>query len=149
MQTTWGATSAYCVDAGGVGRRIPGGSRDFASDKGNKRRDIGWPVWYAGGSSKGVVEGVLNGEELGEGMVLVVSEANAEDVRGWGGTRGSDVGDDGFLPKVRGGYRRIGLVEVVWKVCALVMNCWINPIVILHDTMHGFRAGRSTETKTL
>ena len=103
MQTTWGATSAYCVDAGGVGRRIPGGSRDFASDKGNKRRDIGWPVWYAGGSSKGVVEGVLNGEELGEGMVLVVSEANAEDVRGWGGTRGSDVGDDGFLPKVRGG----------------------------------------------
>ena len=28
-----------------------------------------------------------------------------------------------LLPKGRGGYRKIGLVEVFWKVCATVLNC--------------------------
>ena len=40
-------------------------------------------------------------------------------------------------------------MEVVWKVCATVVNCWLNRSVTLHDALHGFRAGRSTGTVTL
>ena len=46
--------------------------------------------------------GDLTGEELGEETVATVSEYNSEGVRGWGGARGSDIGDDGFTPKIEG-----------------------------------------------
>ena len=49
----------------------------------------------------------------------------------------------------RGGYWGIGLVGVVWKVCAVVANCWLNRNVTLHDALHGFRAGRGMGTSTL
>ena len=54
-----------------------------------------------------------------------------------------------FLPKGRGGYRGIGLVEVVWKVCVAVINCRLKKSVTLHDELYGFRAGRVTGTATL
>ena len=54
-----------------------------------------------------------------------------------------------FLPKGRGAYWYIGLVEVVWKVCAAVVNCRKNQIVTLHDALRGFRAGRGMGTVTL
>ena len=54
-----------------------------------------------------------------------------------------------FLWKVRWGYRGIGLVEVVWKVCVAVVNCQIKQIVDLHDALHGFREGREMVTATL
>ena len=28
-----------------------------------------------------------------------------------------------IIPKGKGGYRGIGLVEVLWEICALVVNC--------------------------
>ena len=46
-----------------------------------------------------MVAGGLAVEEPGEQMMAVVSEAHPKDVRGWGGTRESGVGDDGFPPK--------------------------------------------------
>ena len=54
-----------------------------------------------------------------------------------------------FLPKVRGEYWGIGVIVVVWKVCAAVVNCWLKRSVTLHDTLHGFRAGRGTGKATL
>ena len=54
-----------------------------------------------------------------------------------------------FIPKGRGEYWGIGLSKVVWKVCAAVVNCWIKKSVMLHDKIHGFRAGRGTGTSTL
>ena len=53
-----------------------------------------------------------------------------------------------FLPKGRGVYWGIGLVEVVWKVCATVVNFRLKMSVMLHDTLHGFRSGRGTVTST-
>ena len=38
---------------------------------------------------------------------------------------------------------------VVWKVFAVVANCWIKRSVTLHDALHGFRAGRGTGTVPL
>ena len=40
-------------------------------------------------------------------------------------------------------------MEVIWKVCATVVNVRIKWSVTLHDTLHWFRAGRGTETATL
>ena len=46
-----------------------------------------------------------------------------------------------LLPKGRGGYQGIGLVEVVWKVCVTMVNCHIKRSVTLHNVLYGFRAG--------
>ena len=48
-----------------------------------------------------------------------------------------------------GGYWGIGLVEVVWKVSATVVNCWIKQSMTQNDTLQGFRVGRGTGTLTL
>ena len=54
-----------------------------------------------------------------------------------------------FLPKGRGGYWWIGIAEAVWKVCAMVVNCWLKSSVTLHDALYGFRVRRGTGTATL
>ena len=54
-----------------------------------------------------------------------------------------------FLPKGRGEYRGIGIVEVVWKVCETVVNFRLKRSVVLHNALHGFRAERGTRTATL
>ena len=38
---------------------------------------------------------------------------------------------------------------MLWKVCVMVVNCWINSTVTLHDALHGFSLGRGTGTATL
>ena len=40
-------------------------------------------------------------------------------------------------------------MEVVWKVCAAVVNFRLKRSVILHDALHGFRSGRDMGTATL
>ena len=54
-----------------------------------------------------------------------------------------------LLPKGRGGYQGIDLVEVLWKVCSVVVNCCFKMIVVLHDALHGFREGRGIGTAAL
>ena len=54
-----------------------------------------------------------------------------------------------FLPKGRGEYLRIGLMEVVCKVYAAVESFWLKRNVDLHDALHGFRVGRGLGTATL
>ena len=54
-----------------------------------------------------------------------------------------------FLPKGRGEYRWIGLLKVVWKVCATAVNCWLKRSVTLHDALHGLQAKRVTGMSTL
>ena len=46
-------------------------------------------------------------------------------------------------------YRGIGLVEVMWKVVAVILNRRFTSSITYHDALHGFRAGRGTETATL
>ena len=54
-----------------------------------------------------------------------------------------------LLPKGKGGYQGIRLVEVAWKLCAVVLNLRLKKGVELHDSLHGFRYGRGTGTATL
>ena len=46
-------------------------------------------------------------------------------------------------------YRGIGLVEVMWKVVAAILNRRLTASITYHDFLHGFRAGRGTGTATL
>ena len=45
------------------------------------------------------------------------------------------------LPKCKGEYRSIGIVEVLWKVCSVAVNRCLKRSVVFHDVLHGFREG--------
>ena len=54
-----------------------------------------------------------------------------------------------LIPKGKKDYRGIGLVEVMWKVVAVILNRRFTSSITYHDSPHGFRAGRGTGTATL
>ena len=53
-----------------------------------------------------------------------------------------------LIPKGKGEFRGIGLVEVIWKLLTLILHRRLTTIE-LHDVLHGFREGRGTGTATL
>ena len=54
-----------------------------------------------------------------------------------------------LIPKRKWDYLGIGLVEVMWKVVAQILNCRLTASINFHDFLHGFRAGCGTVTATL
>ena len=54
-----------------------------------------------------------------------------------------------LVPKGKGDYRGTGLLEVLCKVFAVVVNCQLKRSFVLHDMLHMFRTGRGTRTETL
>ena len=46
-----------------------------------------------------------------------------------------------LLPKGGGEFRRIGLVEVICKLCDSTMKNSLRYSIILHDVLYGFRQG--------
>ena len=54
-----------------------------------------------------------------------------------------------LVPKWKGGYRGVGLVDILWKLCSVVVNCWMKMSAVLNDALHGFIEGRGTGTATL
>ena len=54
-----------------------------------------------------------------------------------------------ILPKCRGKYRGIGLVEVIWKVIAIIIYQRLADSIGFHDILHGFRAWKVTVTVSL
>ena len=54
-----------------------------------------------------------------------------------------------LLPKGKGGYRVICIVEVLRKACSVVINCILKSSIVLHNPLHGFIEGRGEGTLTL
>ena len=54
-----------------------------------------------------------------------------------------------LIPKGKKDYRGIGLLEVVWKVVAAVLNRGFTSSITYHNFLHGFRAGLGIGTATL
>ena len=54
-----------------------------------------------------------------------------------------------LIPKGVGGYHGIGLMEVVWKLVAAILNLWLTASITYHKFIHGFQAGHGTDTSTL
>ena len=54
-----------------------------------------------------------------------------------------------LIPKGKTDYRGIGLVEVIWKVVAAILNHRLTASINFHEFLHGFQAGRGTCTATL
>ena len=46
-------------------------------------------------------------------------------------------------------YRGIGLMEVMWKLVAEILNRRLTASITFHDFLHGFRAGHGTGTAIL
>ena len=47
-----------------------------------------------------------------------------------------------FIPKGKGDFRGIGLVEVLWKAVAIIFNRRLTAAISFHHTLHGFWARR-------
>ena len=54
-----------------------------------------------------------------------------------------------LIPKGKGEFRGIRLVEVTWKLMAVIHHRQLTTGLQLHDVLHGFREGRGTRTATL
>ena len=54
-----------------------------------------------------------------------------------------------LIPKRKKDYWGIGLVEVMWKVVAAILNLRLTASITFHDLLHCFLAGRGTGTATL
>ena len=54
-----------------------------------------------------------------------------------------------MIPKGKGEFRGIGLVEVTWKVTAVILHRRLTTGLQLHDALHGFWEGCGTGTATL
>ena len=54
-----------------------------------------------------------------------------------------------LIPKGKGYYSGIGLVEVMWKVVSAVLNSRFTSSIAYHNALHGFQAGCGTGTATL
>ena len=54
-----------------------------------------------------------------------------------------------LIPKGKKDYRVIGLVEVMWKAVAAILNRRLIASITFHDFLHGFRAGCGTGTASL
>jgi hypothetical protein len=53
------------------------------------------------------------------------------------------------IPKSSGGYRRIGLLEIIWKTISSIIDFRIKAKVQFHPALHGFRSGRVTGTASI
>ena len=63
--------------------------------------------------------------------------------------RGANVGNNGPPPENKEGYRGVGLVEIIWKVCAVVVNCILKRGVELYNALHKFSEERVMGEDTL
>ena len=54
-----------------------------------------------------------------------------------------------LVPNEKGGYRDIVLVEVMWKVVAVILNHRLIASITYHNFLNGFRSGCGTGTTTL
>ena len=54
-----------------------------------------------------------------------------------------------LIPKGGGEYRCIGLVEVVWKVVTVIIDCRFTASTSFHDILHGFQVVCGTGTTCL
>ena len=54
-----------------------------------------------------------------------------------------------LIPKGKGYYHGICLVEVLWKVVVVVLNRRLTSSITYNNFIHGSRAGRGTGTATL
>ena len=69
--------------------------------------------------------------------------------------RDGDLGEEAtwqavvLIPKGKKDYRGIGLMEVLRKVVAAILNRRFTVSITYHDVLHGFRTGCVTGTATL
>ena len=51
-----------------------------------------------------------------------------------------------LIPKDKGEYRGIWLLETIWKVCTSIVNIRLRSSIVLHDVLHDFIKRKGTGT---
>ena len=54
-----------------------------------------------------------------------------------------------LIPKGRGDYRGIGIVEVMWKAVTVILNCHFAASITYYNSLHRFLAVRGMGAATL
>ena len=44
-----------------------------------------------------------------------------------------------LLPKMKGGYKSIGFVEVIWKMNTTIIKSCLRTVILIHDALYRFR----------
>ena len=127
-----GAQSVRRVDGGGDGdiRRDVGSRGAGTSD--HRGGDNGW------GRGKG-------DDQVGEGG----GYSSTRFLRRGRCRRGGISGGVPDPERGGGGYHSIGLVGMIWKAVAVIINRRFTAAITYHNFLHGFRSGRGTGTATL
>ena len=47
------------------------------------------------------------------------------------------------------GYRGMGMVEAIRKICTSIMSSRLQSSILIHDVLHGFQYGRGTGTSIM
>ena len=95
-----------------------------------------------GGGIYGVY--VYGGIQLGDGV-----GTRTYGVHGGANGGGGHVAGGGTDPQGKKDYRGIGLMEVIWKVVAEILNRRLTASITFHNFLHIFWAGCGTGTATL
>ena len=133
-----GQTPAQQPLRGGVA--IAGGAPQGMACGGTERRE-GGNHGQGGGGQEDTWEGVENWARV----VELVQTA----------FRDGDLAEEAtcqalvLIPKGKKDYWGIGVVEVMWKVVAAIINRRFTASITYPNVLHGFRAGRDTGTATL
>lgn len=53
------------------------------------------------------------------------------------------------IPKGSGGFRGIGLLEIIWKLLSSTIDFRMKGAIQVHPAMHGFRTGQGTGTASI
>ena len=94
-----------------------------------------------GGGREGTQEGADNWARVVELVQTAFRDGDLAEEANWQAVV--------LIPKGKKDYRGIGLVEVMWKIVAEILNRRFTPFITYHDALNGFRSGRGTGTATL
>ena len=81
--------------------------------------------------------------------MVEVGRSSSEGIRGGADCREFRVAGSGPDPQGKKDYHGIGLVDVIWKVVAEILNRRLTASITFHDFLYGFRAGRGMGTATI
>ena len=109
-----------------------------AARQGEKEREA---AVKDGGSRKDNREGAENWARVVELIQTEFQEGELSEENTWQAVV--------LIPKGEKYYRGIGLVEVMWKVVAVILNRCFTYSITYHNALHGFRADRGMGTSTL
>ena len=101
-----------------------------AARRGEKERETATKYGGGGGESERRTEAEGHWERFVELVQTVFWDRDLSEEATWQAVV--------LILKGKGDYQGIGLVEVLWKVVAVILNCRLTSPITFHDVLYGF-----------